>query len=111
MGRTIPSYRIMLEEELKRWKEFKDALRIDDRPIFEDLMDECRRSASAAGAGAFPSKTEGMFLSILFAHHKAVRELQDKLDRINRLLQQSAHQAEGGTQSSDRKEGNSPVGI
>jgi len=40
MGRTIPSYRISLEEELKRWERFRDFLRIDERVIFEDMMDE-----------------------------------------------------------------------
>jgi len=64
MGRTIPSYRISLDEELKRWKRFQDVLRIDERAIFQDMTDECRRYASAAGAGAFPVKTEGMFLSV-----------------------------------------------
>jgi len=82
MGRTIPSYRIMLEEELKRWERFQDFLRLDEREVFQDMMDECRRHASAAGAGAFPSKTEGMFLSILFAHHKALKELHDRLDLL-----------------------------
>jgi len=85
MGRTIPSWRMLLEEEFRRWKKFQDTLRIDERTIFEDLMDECRRYASAAGAGAFPVKTEGMFLSILFSHHKHLKELSDKIDRINYL--------------------------
>lgn len=31
MGRTIPSWRIVLEEELKRWERFQDILRIDAR--------------------------------------------------------------------------------
>ena len=76
---------MLLEEEFRRWKKFQDTLRIDERTIFEDLMDECRRYASAAGAGAFPVKTEGMFLSILFSHHKHLKELSDKIDRINYL--------------------------
>jgi len=87
MGRTIPSYRIVLEEELKRWERFRDALRIDERAVFEDLMDECRRNASAAGAGCFPVKTEGMFLSVLFAHHKAVKEFSKKIEEIEQSIQ------------------------
>ncbi len=55
MGRTIPSYRISLDEELKRWKRFQDVLRIDERAIFQEMMDECSRHASAAGAACFPS--------------------------------------------------------
>jgi len=89
MGRTIPSWRILLEEEFKRWEKFQDALRIDEREIFEDLMDECRRYASAASAATFPVKTEGMFLSVLFSHHKSLKELRDKVDRIQHLLEKS----------------------
>ena len=89
MGRTIPSWRMLLEEELTRWKRFRNALRIDERPIFDDLMDECRRHASAAGAAVLPAKTEGMFLSLLFSHHKSLKELRDKIERINRFLEES----------------------
>ncbi len=90
MGRTIPSWRMLLEEEFKRWEKFQDALRIDEREIFEDLMDECRRYASAAGAATLPVKTEGMFLSVLFSHHKSLKELRDTIDRIQHLLKESS---------------------
>ena len=103
MGRTIPSYRIIQEEELKRWERFRGFLRIDDRMTFDDMMDECRRHASAAGAGAFPSKTEGMFLSILFAHHRNLKELHSKIEFISSLLAQSGTKAEG--QTGNRKDG------
>ena len=89
MGRTIPSWRMILEEELNRWRKFQDSLRIDSREIFEDLINECRRYASAAGAATFPLKTEGMYLSILFAHHKRLKELCDKVDRIHNLLEKN----------------------
>jgi len=80
---------MILEEELNRWRKFQESLRIDSREIFEDLMNECRRYASAAGAATFPLKTEGMFLSILFAHHKRLKELCDKVDRIHNLLEKN----------------------
>jgi hypothetical protein len=72
----------MLEEELGKWKRFQDVLRIDDRELFEDMVDTCRRYASEAGNLASPSKAEPMILSILFAHHKRLFEL-------NRLLQKN----------------------
>jgi len=87
MGRTIPSWRIGLEEEFKRWKGFQGILRTEERIIFENLMDECRRYAAAAGAACFPLKSEGMFLSVLFAHHKRLKELCDKIDRLNNLME------------------------
>jgi len=78
----------MLEEELKRWERFRDFLRIDERAIFQDLMDECRRHASAAGAGTSPFKTEGMFLSILFAHHKTLKVLNEKIEQIEHITKE-----------------------
>jgi hypothetical protein len=84
MGRTILSYRIMLEEELRKWKRFQDMLRIDDRGIFEDMTDVCRRYASEAGNLASPSKVEPMFLSILFAHHKTLKQLQEKTQQMKK---------------------------
>lgn len=89
MGRTVPSWRRLLEDEFKRWKKFQESLRFDDREIFEDLMNECRRYASAAGAATFPTRTEGMFLSILFAQHKRLKELIDKLDHITKKVNHS----------------------
>lgn len=89
MGRTIPSWRVILEEELRRWERFRDALRINERATFDDLMNECRRHASAAGAAALPVKTEGMFLSLLFSHHETLQELHRKIERITRLLEES----------------------
>jgi len=82
MGRTIPSYRIILGKELRKWKRFQDILRIDDRAIFEDTTDECRRYASEAGNLASRSKVEPMFLSILFAHHKTLKHVEKTLEQI-----------------------------
>jgi len=79
----------MLEEELKRWKRFQDMLRMEDRPIFEEMTDLCRRYASEAGNLASPSKTEAMILPILFAHHKAISELDKRLFELNNLLQKA----------------------
>ena len=49
MGRTVLSYRMILEKEIEKWEGFMRALRADDRIAFEELMNACRRYASAAG--------------------------------------------------------------
>jgi hypothetical protein len=49
MGKTVPAYRMALEEEISRWNGFARALRKDDREAFEELMDSCRNNAMAAG--------------------------------------------------------------
>lgn len=78
MGKTIPSYRMALEKELKRWDAFAKALRDTDRKIFEDMMNVCRIYASAAGAATRPIISEAMFMSILLFHHKILKEISTR---------------------------------
>lgn len=83
MGRTIPSYRLALEEEIKAWKGFQDALRAPDREIFENLLDQCRLYASAGSMAVRPKIIEAMFMTVLFAHHKMLKELSSIIQQIH----------------------------
>ena len=87
MGRTVPSYRIILESEIKKWEGFLKALRREDREAFEELMNACRRYASAAGAATRPIIAEAMFMSILLSHQKNLKEFQAALERLKSTLQ------------------------
>ena len=80
MGRTIPSWRMVVEDEIERLKKFRDSLRLEDKKIFEDLLDQCRLYASAASSLASPVKEVPLIISILFAHHKKLTELERRLN-------------------------------
>jgi hypothetical protein len=80
MGRTIPSWRMVVEAEVEKMKKFRDALRLDDKMIFEDLLNQCKLYASAAGSLASPIKEIPLIMSILFAHHKKLTELEKRLN-------------------------------
>jgi len=87
LGRTVPSYRIILESEIKKWEGFLKALRREDREAFEELMNACRRYASAAGAATRPIIAEAMFMSILLSHQKNLKEFKAALERLKSTLQ------------------------
>ena len=80
MGRTIPSWRMVVEAEVEKMRKFRDALRLDDKMIFEDLLNQCKLYASAAGSLASPIKEIPLIMSILFAHHKKLTELEKRLN-------------------------------
>jgi hypothetical protein len=79
MGRTIPSWRIVVEQELAKMNKFGQFLRAEDRIIFEDLMNQCKLYASAAGVLASSVKEFPLLLSMLFAHHKKLIELESQM--------------------------------
>ena len=82
MGRTIPSWRMVVEAELVKLKKFQDSLRTEDKAIFEDMLNQCRLYASAAGSMASPVKEIPLVMSILFAQHKKLAELEQQLKAI-----------------------------
>jgi len=47
MGRTVPSFRIVLAEEKKEWKPFRNALDKSERKEFDDMWDIARLYISA----------------------------------------------------------------
>ena len=49
MGRTTPSWRIIVDQELAKLNKFKQALRAEDQIISEGL-NQCKLYTSVAGA-------------------------------------------------------------
>lgn len=85
MGKTVESYRMALEDEIRRWKGFAKALRTQDREAFEALMDACRLFASAGSNATQPILFEPMVMSILLYQQKKLHRLEKALDAIKQL--------------------------
>jgi hypothetical protein len=84
MGKTVESYRMALEDEIRRWSGFEKALRTEDREAFEELMDACRNFASAGSNATQPILFEPMILSILLHLQKKIMPLEKKQDAAQR---------------------------
>jgi hypothetical protein len=80
MGKTVLSYRMALEDEMRKWNGFAKALRIEDREAFEALMDACRSYASAGSNATQPIIFEPMVISILLSQQKMIMRLKKALD-------------------------------
>ena len=79
MGKTVESYRMAIEDEIRRWKGFEKALRTEDREAFEAVMDACRSYASAGSNATQPILFEPMVISILVSLQKKITRLEKKL--------------------------------
>ena len=73
-----------LESEIAEWKPFMKALPSErEKEAFEELMNHCRRHTMAAGASVRPIVSDAMFMSILLAHEKELREIKASLKKLN----------------------------
>jgi hypothetical protein len=82
MGRTVPTFRAALEDAIKKWDGYRNALRREDRELFDRMMDACRLHSSACGQAIRPDPLEAMFMSILLEHQRRLEALEAKVDRI-----------------------------
>jgi hypothetical protein len=73
-----------IEQQFNEWRSFRDFLRKDEHDIFDDMMNQARMNAAAASALAPTTKTEGVFLSILFAHHKTLMRIMRMLEELKK---------------------------
>lgn len=82
MGKTVESYRMALEDEIRRWDGFTKTLRVEDREAFDTLMDACRIYASAGSNATQPILFESMMISMLLFQQKKILWLEKMLIAI-----------------------------
>ena len=79
MGRTIPSWHLVVEQEIAVMSRFKQFLGPEDRAVFDDLLSQCKLYAAEDGLLASPVKELTLLLSMIFAQHKKLTELEKRL--------------------------------
>ena len=77
---------MIVEAEVEKLKKFQDSLRLEDKIIFKDLLNQCKLYASAASAIASPVKEMPLIISMLFAHHKNLVKLEKELSDVEFIL-------------------------
>jgi hypothetical protein len=82
MGKTVETYRMALDDEIRRWNGFANALRREDREAFEALMDACRGYASAGSNAVQPILFEPMIMSMLLSQQVRLQRLEKKIDAL-----------------------------
>ena len=86
VGRTVPTFRMVLEHVINDWRSFRRALRIHDRDAFDALMTHGREHAAAASNAARLNPSEALFMAILVEHEKAL----ERLKRLEREREQKS---------------------
>src|SRR3989304_1944479 len=85
MGRTVPTFRQLIEQAVERWAKFRRALRQEDQQHLDRLFLRVRSYTQAATYQASDNPMEAILLSIALDQEKRLRALEQRLG-----------QAEGG---------------
>lgn len=69
-------------EELDSWRRFADALRAEDRALFNEMLRLCYEYFPAIQARDSPFPTEALFMSLMLVQHKTIVWLASEVDRL-----------------------------
>ena len=77
MGRTVPSFRVLLEEIIVELSIFRRALHGEDKAAFDRLMNRARKHASSCAVAPTLDPMDAVFLSILVEQEKELNLLRE----------------------------------
>ena len=83
MGRTIPSFRIVISEEKQEWKTFLNALDKSERKEFDEMWDISRSYVSTRSNSVQLVPLHPIVISILFHHFKELKECISEVEQID----------------------------
>lgn len=77
MGRTVPSFRTLLEEIIVELSIFRRALHGEDKAAFDRLMNKARKHASSCTVAPTLDPMDAVFLSILIEQEKELNSQEE----------------------------------
>lgn len=76
MGRTLPTFRALLDRLEVEWSDYRRALTAEEKRRWDALWQQARRHASASTNAAPLNPMEAMLLSVLLEQEKRLAALE-----------------------------------
>jgi hypothetical protein len=76
MGRTVPTFTRVIQEEMETWSKFRRGLRREDQDALDELFRAARLQLAGSAYAARPIPFESMVMSMLIMQQRMIRELQ-----------------------------------
>jgi hypothetical protein len=81
MGRPLPSFSWLIEQERRRWAPFRRALSKPYQEAFDSLFACITRHLQADAYLSRPRTFEAVILAVLLEHEKRIEELMRRLEK------------------------------
>ena len=90
MGRTVPTFTMVLQQEIDSWSKFRRGLRKEDQEVLDDLFRAAQLQLAGSAYAARPIPFESIAMAMLLFQQQRIR----KLEEILRMLYKSAERSE-----------------
>ena len=87
MGRTVPTFTLVLQQEMASWGKFRRGLRQEDQEQMDELFRQARLQLAGSAYAARPIPFESIVMAILVSQQKCIAELKQRMQ----TLENAAH--------------------
>ena len=82
MGRTVPTFTMVIQQEMESWGKFRRGLRKEDQDALDDLFRAARLQLAGSAYAARPIPFESIAMCMLLAQHRMILRLQQRVDQL-----------------------------
>ena len=86
MGRTVPTFTMVIQQEMESWSKFRRGLRKEDQEALDDLFRAARLQLAGSAYAARPIPFESIAMSMLLAQCKTIRALEQRLAHVEQKM-------------------------
>ncbi len=79
MGRTVPTFTMVLQQEIDSWSKFRRGLRKEDQEVLDDLFRAAQLQLAGSAYAARPIPFESIAMAMLLFQQQRIRKLEEKL--------------------------------
>lgn len=79
MGRTVPTYRMVLEWKIREWSRIRRFLSKESQEALDSVLFKARRHADAASFATFVDPAQAMYLCILMETERELWEMKKEI--------------------------------
>jgi hypothetical protein len=91
MGRTVPTFTMVIQEEMESWSKFRRGLRKDDQDALDELFRAARLQLASSAYAARPIPFESIAMSMLLAQQRMIRNLEQRVRTLTAENHQITH--------------------
>jgi hypothetical protein len=82
MGRTVPTFTMVIQQEIDSWGKFRRGLRKEDQDALDDLFRSARMQLAGSAYAARPIPFESIAMCMLLAQHRLIIDLRQRIERL-----------------------------
>lgn len=94
MGRTVPTFTMVIQAEMETWSKFRRGLRKEDQEALDELFRAARLQLASSAYAARPIPFESIVMSMLIMQQRMIKELQRHLAVERMVNRQVAKEGE-----------------